>query len=210
MAKISRFILYPLKISSLKKKNDFSVGIGPGLGKGKISLSLLKYLIKNKYEKVTLDADALSLISDHNISAIPSSWILTPHEGELAKLLNIKSITVKNNRKKMLKKAGKKYQCIILLKGSETLIFSPQSDKICSIKSNAISLSKAGTGDVLLGMITAFRAQGINPLQACILSCTIHSEAALAFEREENDYLSLRPIDLINNIPKAIFRLRQS
>ena len=202
------FILHSLKISNLKNKNDFSIGMGPGLGKGLISFSLLKYLIKNKFEIVTLDADALNLIAEKNIFPLPCSWILTPHEGELAKLLNVKSITVKNNRKKMLKIAGRKFQCVILLKGNETLVFTPESSKVRSIKSNAVSLSKAGTGDVLLGMITAFRAQGINSLKACLLSCAIHSEAALLFESEGNDHISLRPIDLINNIPKAIFRLR--
>lgn len=208
--KFPDFILHPLKVSSLKNKDDFSVGIGPGLGKRKINLSLLNYLLKNNFEKVTLDADALNLIAEKNISPLPSTWILTPHEGELARLLNISSMTVKNNRKKMLKQAGEKYQCVILLKGSETLIFSPGFSRVRIIKSSAVSLSKAGTGDVLLGMITAFRAQGINPLNACLLSCTIHAKAALSFESEGNDHLSLRPTDLINKIPNTIYRLRNS
>lgn len=204
------FIVHPLKINELKNKNDFSIGIGPGLGKEKSKLALLNFLLKNRFEKITVDADGLSLIAENNLAPLPASWVLTPHEGELARLLHTTSTKVKNDRTKAIVAAFKKYQCTILLKGNETLILSPESPKIEVIHAGTLSLSKAGTGDVLLGMIAAFRAQGLSPMDACRLGVYLHGAAARAWELEGNDHLSLRPVDLIEKISSVLFLLRNS
>lgn len=208
--KFPDFIVHPIKISELKNKRDFSIGIGPGLGKEKSRIALLKYLIKNNYEKVTADADALTLIAENDIAPLPASWVLTPHEGELARLLQVKSSKVKANRKKAIELAVKKFKCTIVLKGSETLIYSPELKKISTVNSGTPALSKAGTGDVLLGIISAFRAQGLEPEQASILAAYVHGKAAEAYEIEGNDQLSLRPMDLIDKISTIIFLIRNS
>lgn len=208
--KFPDFIVHPLKLSELKNKKDYSIGIGPGLGLTKNRMTLLRYLIKNNIEKVTVDADALSLIAEQNIAPLPASWILTPHEGELARLLKIKSSEVKANRHKALLQASKKYQCTILLKGSETLITSPGMEKVASLHSKAASLSKAGTGDVLLGMIAAFRAQGLEAHTACLVAVYLHSKAAETWESEGNDQLSLRPMDLVEKISSTLYLIRNS
>jgi NAD(P)H-hydrate epimerase len=204
------FILHPLKLNELKQKQDFCIGIGPGLGTQKAKLNFLKYLLKNNFEKVIADADALTLIAAHHLAPLPSTWILTPHEGELARLVNQKASKVKSHRKEMLQMAGEMYQCVVLLKGHETLVFSPESKKISSIKTNAVSLSKAGTGDVLLGMLAAFRAQGLGPKKACLLAVTLHGKVASRWENEGHDYLSLRPMDIIERLPQTIYQLRKS
>lgn len=206
--KFPDFIIHPIQLSILKNKNDFSIGIGPGLGLGKTRINFLKYLIKNNFEKVVVDADALSLIAEYNIAPLPSSWILTPHEGELARLLKIKSSEVKASREKFLLQAVQKFQCTVLLKGSETLIASASFKKISRIRTSAASLSKAGTGDVLLGIIAAFRAQGLDAHAACLLGVYLHGKAAEDWETEGNDQLSLRPMDLVDNISSTLHSIR--
>lgn len=206
--KFPDFIVHPLKLSELKNKKEFAVGIGPGLGLTGVKLSLLKFLIKNQFEKVVVDADALTLLAEHNIAPLPASWVMTPHEGELARLLKISSSLVKADREKALKMAFNKFQCTVLLKGSETLIISPLSKKITKLKIFAPSLSKAGTGDVLLGMIVAFRAQGLDPLKASVVGAALHGAVAKEWESAGNDRLSLRPLDLIEKIPMTIKQMR--
>ena len=207
--KFPDFIVHHIKLSELKNKKDFAIGIGPGLGVNEKKLKLINYLIKNNFRNVVADADALTLISKNNISHLPESWILTPHEGEMARLLKVHSSIVKKNRIGALKAAQKKFKCTILLKGATTLISSPQTNKIIAVKTGTPALSKAGTGDVLLGMIVAFRAQGLDSVDASFLATYVHGKVAQDFEADGNDILSLRPIDLIERLPKTLKVIRQ-
>lgn len=206
--KFPDFLLHPIKISELKNKEEFVIGIGPGLGINEKNKKLLNYLIKNNFKNVVVDADALTLIANYNIAPLPASWILTPHEGELARLLKTKSSLIKKDRKTAIKDACAKFGCTILLKGSTTLIASPKSRQIRSVETGTPALSKAGTGDVLLGMIVALRAQGLESADACLVATYIHGRAAEEWEREGNDHLSLRPTDLIERLPKTILKIR--
>lgn len=204
------FILHPLKMLELKNKEGFAVGIGPGLGLEEKNKKHIIYLIKNHFEKVVVDADALTIIARNKIFPLPQSWILTPHEGELARLLDIKAAVIKKDRMKAILEAKIKFNCTILLKGDRTLIASQVSKKIISVDIGTPALSKAGTGDVLLGMIVAFRAQGLNPLDACMVASYVHGKAAQAWSNEGNDDLSLRPTDIIERLPKTLKLIRQN
>ena len=206
--KFPDFILHPIKISELKNKTDFAVGVGPGLGVEEKNKKIINYLIKNNFKNVVCDADALTLIANYNIAPLPPSWILTPHEGEMARLLKTKSDLVKKDRLSAIKEAQLKFNCTILLKGANTLISTPESKKIFSVQTGTRALSKAGTGDVLLGMIVAMKAQGLKSMEACLVASYIHGKAAQEWEAEGNDYLSLRPIDLIERLPKIIKLIR--
>jgi ADP-dependent NAD(P)H-hydrate dehydratase len=208
--KFPDFILHPIKLAELKNKIDFSIGIGPGLGIENKNKKIILYLIKNNFKNVVVDADALTLITSFNIAPLPATWILTPHEGELARLLKTTSSLIKKDRMNAIKQARLKYGCTILLKGAKTLISSPSTSKIISVQSGTPALSKAGTGDVLLGMIVALRAQGLDSLNASVLASFIHGKAAKLWEKEGNDHLSLRPTDLIADLPKVIALIRNS
>ncbi|MDD4976672.1 MAG: NAD(P)H-hydrate dehydratase [Bacteriovorax sp.] len=206
--KFPDFILHPIKISELKNKEDFAIGIGPGLGIEEKNKKLINYLIKNNFTNVVADADALTLIAKYDISPLPSSWILTPHEGELARLLKTKSSSIKKDRLTAIKTAQEKFGCTILLKGAITLIATPKRQKILSVQTGTPALSKAGTGDVLLGMIVALRAQGLKSCEACLVATYVHGLSSQEWERAGNDHLSLRPIDLIERLPKTIKLIR--
>lgn len=205
--KFPDFIVHKFSLRELKKNSSHVVAIGPGLGISESRKQLLRYLMKADVEKVILDADALTMLSSMKIKSLPETWILTPHEGELARLLGVTSKAVKNRRVEYLRMAQEKFGCTILLKGAESLICDGK--RILKISSGTPALAKAGTGDVLLGMIGAFYAQGLSPVSATTLATFIHGKASADWMKKGNDHLGLRPMDLIEQIPKTILKLRR-
>ncbi len=206
--KFPDFIVHKFSLATLKKHSGNVIAMGPGLGTEKSKARLLRALLKIGAEKVILDADALSILSQMKVKTLPASWILTPHEGELARLLHVPVKDVKTNREHYLQKAHLKFGCVIVLKGYKTLLAS--KGKITYASFGSVALAKAGTGDVLLGMIAAFRAQGLEAYEAAALGVLIHGTAAKDWEKKGNDHLGLRPTDLIDQIPQTIKRLRST
>lgn len=100
-----------------------------------------------------------------------------------------------------------KFKCNIVLKGHETLVID-QNKKIKKIKSKSTALSKAGSGDVLTGIIAGFISQGLRPMEAMEAGVTLHQACAYRFEKNGNDHLSLRPVDIIHLIPTELKKLR--
>lgn len=200
-------IVHPTKLSELKGKEDYTVAVGPGMGTQSAKKKYITFLQKNKFKKVIIDADGLTLLSTMKIT-LPASWVLTPHEGELARLLSVSSAKIKKDRMKYLMMAQKKYRCTILLKGSETLI--ADSTKVISVSEGTPALAKAGTGDVLLGIIAALISQNLSPMDACATGAFLHGKASQLWEKERRDHLSLRPLDLIERLPEVIFKLRRA
>ncbi|MGZ3787696.1 MAG: NAD(P)H-hydrate dehydratase [Bacteriovorax sp.] len=206
--KFPDFIVHPLKLSELKGKEHFAIAIGPGLGLQKSKKKYIEYLLKKNFEKVVIDADAITLLSQMKIKKLPPHWILTPHEGELARLLGVPSQKVKNDRTGSLIKAQDKFGCIVLLKGAETLVIDP-TQKIYRIAEGTNALAKAGTGDVLLGIVAAMLAQNVPPTNAAVLASFIHGRGSQLWLQNKNDHLSMRPMDLIELLPKVLYELRK-
>lgn len=205
--KFPDFIVHPLLLSELKIHHDSVIAMGPGLGLTKNRYRLLSHLLKTTPAKVILDGDALTILSQIKLQKLPSTWILTPHEGELARLLNVDSDKIKKNRLSSVKLAQKKFGCLVILKGADTLIATPNETYIVS--SGTTALAKAGSGDVLVGMMAAFYAQKGNALEAALLGTFIHGQASGLWLKEKNDHLSMRPVDLIEMIPKTLLKLRK-
>ena len=191
---------------TFRKFSDFdSIAIGPAFGLGADSLKILRALVKASPAKVIADADALTLIAKHNISELPSTWVLTPHEGELARLLKTSAQKIKGNRRQAIVEARKKFGCVILLKGAGTLIASGK--KIIKIKAGNSALAKAGTGDVLTGLIAGLLSQNLSGEDAAIVAATVHGIAADKWIKKK-DSLSLMASDLLDLIPEIIFKFR--
>jgi ADP-dependent NAD(P)H-hydrate dehydratase len=197
-------------LTSKSKKIDLekfnAIAFGCGLGKRASAGTFLKKLLKESPDKVVLDADALNLLAKSKNATLPSSWILTPHEGELARLLGVSSKEIKADREKFLIKAAKKYKCIVLLKGMPTLITNGKV--IYKVSSGNAALSKAGTGDVLTGMICGLLAQGLSPLDAALVGAELHGQAAALWLKDKNDIVSLMASDLLELLPRVVFKLR--
>lgn len=158
--------------------------IGPGAGRGFPALrSLIAKSIKAG-KKLVIDADGLNAIAPHTsfqefLSPQVAGGlgrevvVLTPHEGEFARLFP----DIKGSKASRAQKAAKRTRAIIVLKGSDTLIASPRG--LAMVNKDATPwLATAGTGDVLAGMITGLLAQGMEPFDASCAAVWIHAQAA--------------------------------
>jgi len=195
-------ILHPLKTSILKGKNQFSVVIGPGL-KETVAEKFIKVLIKENFSKVVVDATALNIINKYQ-KQIPKSWIITPHTGEAMRILNLKEQNIEH---KKIAENLLKMKCHVYLKGHQNLLLSPLKEYY-SCDHNHPCLAKAGSGDVLSGILGALLAIGLKPMDAMKLGSWVHGELSLAFILEGNDELSLRPVDLISHISLTLKKMR--
>lgn len=188
------------------KKFDV-VALGPGFKDKKFLKKAILLLKKENHLKVVLDAEALNTLAhEKRPFTLPKTWIMTPHEGEMARLLGCSSDLVRKKRELSLRKIQKMWGCIVLLKGSKNLIADGKS--IYEIQTGNSSLAKAGTGDVLTGIIAGFLSQNVSPLQAVCLGVLVHGKISELWVQEGNDHLSLLATDLIDRLPMTIAHIR--
>ena len=186
--------------------------VGPGLGQEDFTGKILSQLLRAGAQNVILDADALNFYAAHekSLGPLPSSWILTPHVGELARLLKISNQEVSRDRIKSAINASQKLGCIVLLKGYRTVVSDGQ--KTFVILSGNVALAKAGSGDVLSGFIGGLRAQGLPSIWSACLGAYIHGKLADDWVESGRDVISLVPSDLfamLNSVlPKTIRKVR--
>jgi NAD(P)H-hydrate epimerase len=189
-----------------KKFRFDAVLIGPGFGVNEKTAALIASLKEQRIKKVVLDADALTVCAQWKLFPLPPSWIVTPHSGELARCLNISSAQVERDRLMALQLGTKLCQCTVLLKGHNTLV--GRGEKNYQIHTGNSALAKAGTGDVLAGIITAFRAQGMGAISAALLGAYVHGACADLWVTKQRDRLSMTASDVIELLPEVLYQLR--
>jgi ADP-dependent NAD(P)H-hydrate dehydratase / NAD(P)H-hydrate epimerase len=158
------------------------VAVGMGLGQDDWSLAVLHHSVAMN-KAMLIDADALNLIAQHKID-IQSSLVITPHPGEAARLLSgdtqLSSADIQQDRftavKKLHKLVSNREPCVVILKGSGTIIFDGHVLKVCS--SGNAAMAAPGMGDVLSGITIALLAQGISTSNAAELAVCLHASAA--------------------------------
>jgi NAD(P)H-hydrate epimerase len=172
-----------------------ALAVGPGLGRGPERQELVRRLLEETELPAVVDADALF---DLRPLVREASTILTPHSGELARLLERESSWVDAHRLEAVRAAAERYDCICLLKGADTLVAAPgEGTLVCRLEHP--SLATAGTGDVLTGTIAAFLAKGMEPrLAAAAGAIACDAAAALAPER------GLVASDVVALLPRAL------
>ncbi|OFY67804.1 MAG: bifunctional ADP-dependent (S)-NAD(P)H-hydrate dehydratase/NAD(P)H-hydrate epimerase [Bacteroidetes bacterium RIFCSPLOWO2_02_FULL_36_8] len=187
-------------------KNYDAYGIGPGLGTQKITQKVLAQIFKKVNVPLALDADALNMIAKHKklFKLIPSNSILTPHPGEFVRLFGKSADSFE--RLKLAVKKSNELKCIIVLKGCYTAICT-KNGKVWFNSTGNPGMATAGSGDVLLGIITGLLAQGYLPEEAAKLGVYLHGLAG-DISAQKNSEESLIAGDLIENLGNAFERIR--
>lgn len=172
------------------------VAIGPGLGRSDGTVELVRILLERLTVPVVLDADALWELEPFSRAA---PTVLTPHAGELARLLGTESKTVEAHRLESVRRAATRFGSIVLLKGADTLVAAPRGGVLVSLYGEP-SLAAAGTGDVLTGVVAAFLAKGVEPQLAAALAAVAHGVASKIAPHQAGLIAS----DLLPGIQRAI------
>lgn len=181
------------------------VSIGCGLNQvGGVEDFIINFLKKNKnsYTPIVIDADAINALSKAKVYSMPLNSIITPHPLELARLMGVDVKEIQLNRAKWAWEASKEFDCIVLLKGHETVIAIP-SGKIFINHTGNSALAKAGSGDILTGMIAGFCAQGVSLEASACGAVYIHGIASEIASKTLTEYGVLAS-DLIKYIPLAL------
>jgi len=173
-----------------------ALAVGPGLGRQPEAKELVRRLLAEVELPMVVDADALFELE-------PSEWpaprVLTPHEGELARLLGRESKEIAAQRLASVQEAAEKFSAVVVLKGEDSLVAAPgRGVVVCAL--GLPSLSTAGTGDVLTGVTAAFLAKGMEPQHAAAAACAAQQLAA----REASQRYGLVASDVVEALPQAL------
>ena len=155
-----------------------AVAAGPGMGTGSGAASTLEWILDTWKGSLLLDADAINLLAGRpeRLAGREKTPVLTPHPGELARLLNQKTEDVVSDRVAAARNAAERAQAVVVAKGFRTVIADPDGEVFINPTGDA-GLASGGSGDVLTGAIGSFLAQGLDPMRAAIVACWLHGRA---------------------------------
>jgi NAD(P)H-hydrate epimerase len=173
-----------------------ALAVGPGLGREDDAKALVRHLLREVELPAVVDADALFELE-------PGEWpaprVLTPHEGELARLLGRESSEIAAHRLASVQEAAERFDSVVVLKGEDSLVAAPgRGVWVCAL--GLPSLATAGTGDVLTGVTAAFLAKGMEPQRAAAAACAAQQLAShMASQR-----FGLVASDVVEALPRAL------
>ncbi len=180
-----------------------AVLVGCGIGVGKKNENLIKVLIEEANCNIIIDADGINCLSSNKmlLRKAKKMPILTPHPLEFARLVGKSADEVQSDRLNLAAAFAKENNCILVLKGANSIIASP--DRIAVNTSGNAGLSKGGSGDVLAGVISSLVAQGINPFDATAAGVYLHGRAGDVLAEKISAY-GMLPSDLPCEIAKML------
>ncbi|MBA7504047.1 Bifunctional NAD(P)H-hydrate repair enzyme Nnr [subsurface metagenome] len=188
--------------------------LGCGLGQHPETVEFVKSLLTDSSQLsavscLILDADAVNTLAQ-----IPQWWrklrqdaILTPHPGEMARLLGISAKEVQGSRLSITQRSAKKWKKTVVLKGANTIVAAPNGEAKVNNAANP-ALASAGTGDVLAGAIAGLAAQGLSLFDAAACGVYLHSRAGDIVAEELGD-AGVIATDLLPVLPRVIKALRE-
>jgi hydroxyethylthiazole kinase-like uncharacterized protein yjeF len=155
------------------------VVLGPGLGRADHSARLARELVPRIDAPLLIDADGLNALGTglDQVEGRSGPTILTPHAGELGRLLDISSAEVGAHRLASARRAAQAAGAVVVLKGDDTIVADGRSDRIAVNAHGSAALATAGTGDVLSGTIAALVARGMEPFEAACAGVLAHARA---------------------------------
>src|SRR3989338_2502248 len=199
-----------LAASAFKKIEKFPcdvLAIGPGLSMELSTQSLVLKILSKITKPMVIDADALNSLAGHTgvLTKTKTLKILTPHPGEMARLLKFNKDFIQKNRTQVARDFARRFNVIVVLKGHHSVVASPEG-KIYINKTGNPGMATAGSGDVLTGMLAAFLAQGLpqglSAFELTKLACYFHGKAG-DLAAKDKTMISLIATDIIEKIPNA-------
>ena len=192
--------------AAFAQNNIDAVVIGPGLDRSVAAEIFTSRMWKEWPRKILVDGDGLNALAVVKEELKPRlDSVLTPHEGEAARLLEVTPDEIRANRAAAVKALSEKWGCVVL-KGHKTLIAS--GDKLLEINHGGPELAVPGSGDVLSGCIGAFLANGLDAFDAAVLGVTVHGMAGDILSREGVD--GVLASEIADTLRKVINGLRRS
>jgi len=200
------------KAKSLSKKSYVEINkfcqkidvlaLGPGLSQNKETQQLIRKVIASIDLPMVIDADGINALVGHLNMLGSQELILTPHPGEMARLIGKTVSFVRKNRKTLAKSFAKKYNVTLILKGHHTIVASPQGKTYLNRTGNA-GMASGGVGDVLTGIVASFIGQGLTMFDSAKLGVHIHGLAGDIAARKKGK-ISLIASDLLHELPDIL------
>jgi NAD(P)H-hydrate epimerase len=181
-----------------------SLALGPGFGRDPESQALARELARRSPVPTVVDADGLNAHAGRlsELAAREAATVLTPHAGELARLLQTGSDDVERERLAHARRAAERSGAIVVLKGDDTLVVAPDG-RVAVSRGASPALATAGTGDVLTGTIAALLAQRLDPFTAAAAGVQLHAEAGREAARSRGAPEGVIATDVIAALPRA-------
>lgn len=177
------------------------ISIGSGLGQDEETVRFVTEFVKQNTKPIVIDADGLNSISKSEIEKIGGKSIITPHPKELSRLIKVPVEIIQSNREFYAAETAKSLETVVVLKGHNTIV--TDGENIYTNETGCSALAKAGSGDVLTGMITGLFAQMKNPLSAAVLGVYLHGLTGDIAAKSLTEY-SVLASELLTFIPNAI------
>lgn len=199
-----------LKAFSQIKRNSENkdvLAIGPGLSRNKSTQTLVRKIISSLDIPMVIDADALNALAGNFgiLKKRKALTVITPHPGEMSRILGRKTSYVQKNRRILAKELAGMYNIITVLKGHRTIVADPDGKVFVNCTGNP-GMAKGGSGDVLAGIIAAFLGQSGNAYDAAKLAVYVHGMAADEAVKQTGQ-LSLLATDILNKLPIVLKKL---
>jgi NAD(P)H-hydrate epimerase len=184
------------------------IAIGPGLGQDPSTAAFVQAIVERSGVPLVLDADALNAFEgdpERLVGRDGVDVIITPHPGEMARLLNVSIEQVQADRVERAREFAAAHRVHVVLKGHRTIIAGPEGRTFVNLTGNA-GMATGGTGDLLTGMIAAWFAQMLDAEAACKLAVYLHGSAGDLAEADEGE-LALLPTDIAAHLGDAVMEL---
>ena len=209
--------VHTLSQAALKPLIDFTrerdaIALGPGIGTHAETGKLIRQLLPRLEQSCVIDADGLNILAGHLLilSSCKRIPILTPHPGEMARLMGKSSAgAINHDRLCIALRFAKTHKVIVVLKGARTIIAAPDGQAAICATGNP-GMASAGMGDVLTGVISSFIAQGLMPWDAAQAGVCLHGLAG-DMVAQKLGQAGLIASDVIEHLPYAlqnVFSLR--
>lgn len=178
---------------------------GPGLGESAGRVLNALGGIGAPWRGAVLDADALNAIASGELGTtpfLPRDTVLTPHPGEMARLLGTTVAAVQADRPGAAARCARRFNCVAVLKGTGTIVAAPDGKMIQNTTGNP-GLARGGSGDVLAGMLAALLAQGLPAFDAALCAVWLHGAAADACAARTSQ-MTMLPHDILADLGQIL------